>query len=155
MTKHILNLTICLTFLFLLGLPGQCWALQPHGEPEGHYVHQMAHILFLASLAYLYLHTRRTTALTGRGWDYLRIFCLFMFLWNLVAFTGHAVAVHISPEDFVDVHSWRSHIAPPINVVKMVYLITGMDHFLNVPALFALFLSLRTFYLEARKEEER
>ena len=46
--------------LLLLGQTESAWALQSHGAPEGIYVHQMAHVLFMGALAYLYWHTRRS-----------------------------------------------------------------------------------------------
>lgn len=133
---------IALMLLFLLfDLPEQAWALQPHGEPEGLYVHQMAHVLFVAALAYLYLHTRSTPDLVSRGWRYLRLFCLLAIAWNIIAFTGHIVHVH---------HENR----PPgaaVDILESLYILTRMDHFLYVPALFALMISLRTFYREAKE----
>jgi len=134
--------TLFLTAIFLLCLPSYSCALQPHGAPEGLYVHQMAHVLFAAALAYLYLHTRKTPDLVSKGWHYLRLFCLLMIAWNIVAFTGHIVEI-------------RHHLRPsgaPIDTFEILYILTRMDHFLNVPALFALMISLRTFYREAKKE---
>ena len=145
------TLTILLTIILLLPAVN-AWAFQSHGEPEGLYVHQMAHVLFMGALAYLYWHTRRTTALPSKGWRYLRIFCFLLFFWNLIAFTGHEFSVRLSADDFIDIGTWREQLAPPITFFKIIYFIAKMDHFLNVPALLALFISLRTFYLEARAE---
>ncbi|MEW6290066.1 MAG: hypothetical protein AB1545_09450 [Thermodesulfobacteriota bacterium] len=139
------------TILYLLQT-ADAWALQSHGEPEGLYVHQMAHVLFMGALAYLYWHTRRTTSLTSKGWRYLRLFCFLLFFWNLMAFTGHEFSVRLSPDDLIDIGTWREQLAPPIGLFKIIYFIVKMDHFLNVPALLALFISLRTFYLEAKAE---
>lgn len=130
-------------FLFLFLLPVQAWALQPHGEPEGMYVHQMAHILFSAALLYLYLHTRRTPDLVSRGWRYLQLFCLLTIAWNITAFVGHYVFT---------LHSQRAADGAT-DIVEILYTLTRMDHFLFVPALFALLVSLRTFYREAREEK--
>ncbi len=148
-----LTATIFPALVLLLMLPENAWALQPHAAPEGLYVHQMAHILFMAALAYLYLHTRKTTALISKGWRYLRIFCLLFFLWNLVALIGHSMVLYLTPEDFINRGTWDAQITPPLDFIKMVYFLSTMDHFLFVPALFSLFLSLQTFYREAQKEE--
>jgi len=137
----------------LLVLPENLWALQPHGTPEGLYVHQMGHLLFMAALTYLYLHTSKTTTLVSKGWRYLRVFCLLLFLWNLVALIGHTMAGLLRPEDFLDTGTWYAVIASPLNFIKVVYFITTMDHLIFIPALFSLFYSLRTFYREAQKEE--
>ena len=146
--------SISLILLFLFGQTENAWALQSHGPPEGIYVHQMAHILFMGALAYLYWHTRRSPVLISKGWKYLQIFCILLFCWNLLAFAGHEAFEHLSPADFIDKNSWKEQIAAPLSFVKVLYYITKMDHFLNVPALIALTISLRIFYLEVLKEDK-
>jgi len=133
----------------------QAFALQTHGEPEGIYVHQMAHVLFSAALIYLYWHTRRTQETTSRGWFYFQLFCLFLILWNILAFTGHEVFEHLGDSDFIAKDTWGAKLAPPITFTKLLYYITKMDHFLIVPALMALVVSLRSFYLEAREGRDK
>jgi len=144
-----------LILVFLFGEAKSAWALQSHPPPEGIYVHQMAHILFMGALAYLYWHTRRTPAIASKGWRYLQIFCIILFLWNLMAFTGHEISEYLKATDIIDKNSLNEQIAAPITFAKALYYFTRMDHFLNVPALLALVISLRTFYQEARKEAER
>lgn len=141
--------------LFLFGQTENAWALQSHSAPEGIYVHQMAHLLFMGALGYLYWHTRKSPVLSSKGWKYLQVFCILLFCWNLLAFVGHEAFEHLSPTDFIDKNSWKEQIAPPLSFVKILYFITKMDHFLNVPALLALVISLRTFYLEALAEAKR
>lgn len=153
-TKNYPMITLVTTILLLFPA-ANAWALQPHGEPEGLYVHQMAHILFMGALAYLYWHTRLTTSLTSKGWRYLRLFCVLLFLWNIIAFTGHEFAVRLTSDDFIDIGTWDERLAPPITVFKTFYFFLKMDHVLNVPALLALFISLRTFYKEAREEMDK
>lgn len=148
---HQMKITI-ITFL-LLSLPEISWAFQPHGAPEGLYVHQMSHVVFLCGLAYLYWHTRRTTALVSRGWHYLRCYCVLLILWNLLAFIGHAVATVLTPEDFLNSGSWDALILSPLTLEKIVFYITKMDHLLCVPAAFFLLISLRTFYLDHKGDK--
>ena len=151
---HIIQ-NISLILLLLLGQTENAWALQSHGSPEGIYVHQIAHVLFMGALAYLYWHTRRSQVLVSKGWKYLRLFCILLFCWNLLAFVGHEAFKFLTPEDYIDKGSWKEQLAAPLSFIKVLYFITKMDHFLNVPALLALVISLRTFYLEALKEESR
>ena len=142
-----------LSLTFLLLLPSaDAWALQPHSGPEGLYVHQMAHILFMGALTYLFFHTGRTQDMVSKGWRYLRLFCILLFFWNLMAFVGHETAVHLSHDDFIDEGTWSEQLVFPLNFLKLLYFVAKMDHFLTVPALLALFFSLRSFYLEAREE---
>jgi hypothetical protein len=147
--------SIALILLLLLGQTESAWALQSHSAPEGIYVHQLAHVLFMGALAYLYWHTRRSPVLTSKGWKYLQIFCILLFCWNLLAFTGHEAFEYLSPTDFINSNSWREEIAPPLSFTKVLYFFSKMDHLLNVPALLALVISLRTFYLEVLKEDKR
>lgn len=155
MKRNSYILSIALIVLLLLGQTESAWALQSHGAPEGLYVHQMAHLLFMGALAYLYWHTRRSQVLISKGWKYLRIFCILLFCWNLLAFTGHEAFEYLTPADFIDKNSWKEQIAAPLSFLKILYYIAKMDHFLNVPAILALVISLRTFYLEALAEDKK
>ena len=143
---------ILLTLAFFFGLAQNAMALQTHGAPEGIYVHQMAHALFMGALIYLYWHTRKTQETSGRGWKYFQIFCLFLIAWNILAFTGHETYEHLLDSDFHDRNTWDARLAYPITFKKVLYYITKMDHFLIVPALMALVISLRAFYHEAKRE---
>lgn len=147
--------SIGLILLLVLGQTESAWALQSHGAPEGIYVHQMAHLLFMGALAYLYWHTRRSPALASTGWKYLQLFCILLFCWNVLAFVGHAAYEHLLATDFIQRESWGEQLASPLSVAKVLYFISKMDHFLYVPALIALVISLRTFYLQARMEVAR
>lgn len=152
MRIHRLSTIIILILTF--GFVDSAMALQTHGAPEGIYVHQMAHILFIAALAYLSWHTRRTQETSSVGWRYFQVFCIFMILWNAVAFTGHITFEHLQESDFLAEDDWQARLAPPITPLKVLYYFTKMDHFLLVPALLALVISLRKFYLEALGEEK-
>ncbi|TKB24781.1 hypothetical protein FCL47_16180 [Desulfopila sp. IMCC35006] len=153
MNKYIIIYSIGLTPLLLLGQTETAWALQSHSAPEGLYVHQMAHLLFMGALAYLYWHTRYSPVLISKGWKYLRLFCILLFCWNLLAFAGHQAFEHLTSSDFINKNNLTEQIAPPLSFVKVLYSVTKMDHFLNVPALLTLTISLRTFYLEVLKED--
>ena len=141
--------------LRIFSTPAKVWALQSHGAPEGNYVHQMAHLLFMGSLLYLYWHTRHTPALASRGWKYLQIFCIVFTCWNILAFVGHEAFGYLTSDDFIEKNGLKESIAGPITAVKVIYFVTKMDHLLYVPALLALVISLRTFYHDALKEEEK
>jgi hypothetical protein len=146
---------IAFLVLIIFSTPVDVWALQSHGAPEGNYVHQMAHLLFMGSLLYLYWHTRHTPALASRGWRYLQIFCIIFTFWNILAFIGHETFGYLTSDDFIEKNGLKESIAGPISIAKVIYFVTKMDHLLYVPALLALVVSLRTFYHDALKEEER
>lgn len=141
-----LTLIYILITAFILLCPSLSWALQTHDAPEGFFVHQMAHILFMASLVYLAWDIQRN-AFSGHGWRYLLLFCLFMFFWNVLAFSGHAISVHLSKSDFFTESTYLyTRINGPFCSAKLTYYIAKLDHLISVPALLFLFLALRTFY---------
>ncbi len=138
----------------MLIAPDSAWALQAHGAREGIYVHQMAHVFFFFSLLYLYRDFRRSTSI-GRGWNYLMWFCLFLMAWNIVAFTGHAVAAYLAPEYIAQAASYfHSRLIGPLNGIKAVFYITRFDHLLLVPAFFFLYMGLRNLYISVEHEQE-
>ncbi len=139
----------------LLGSPDSAWALQSHSAPEGIYVHQMAHILFMGALLYLFWHTHHAAVLEGRGWKYLQIFCIVFAFWNILAFVGHEALHLLTTSDFIEVNGVKEHIVGPVSSLKLIYFLTKMDHLLYVPALLALVISLRSFYIDALKEEDK
>ena len=129
-----------------LVLPEQSMALQTHSQPEGIYVHQMAHIFYIAALGYLFWDTKRST-FSGRGWVYLRIFCVLTILWNILAFIGHEITPYLHPEDFSNTTEYlQTQLNGPLTLVKFLYYIAKLDHLLAVPAMFFLYLGLRSFY---------
>jgi len=135
----------------LLLLPGQAWALQAHGAPEGLYVHQMAHVHFIIALAYLYWHISRST-FTGQGWRYLLAFCVLMILWNVLTFVGHAADGLLSPDAITTTGDYlHERIIGPLGPEKILYYIAKFDHLLAVPALFFLFVGMRSLYRAVEK----
>lgn len=141
---------LCLCF------PGEALALQVHGEPEGLYVHQMAHLHYVFALGYFFWDIRRAS-FTGRGWRYLQIFCLLMACWNLLAFIGHLAGVYLNPESLMQTDCYlETRLLEPFTLNKLVYFATKLDHLIYVPAMFFLFLGLRSFYHSvAKKSGER
>lgn len=143
-----------LIVLTLLVDPSPALALQAHGAPEGLYVHQMAHTLFMAAVLYLFWDIRRSS-FHGRGWDYLQLFCLVVFLWNLASFTGHFTHFMIQESDF---HIGSSYLQRalngPLTHPKLTFYLTRLDNLILVPALFFLYLALRAFYRAALLSRE-
>lgn len=150
--RHIVLLTSLFLPIALLLVPDQAWALQSHGGPEGIYVHQLAHLFYAAALSYLFWDVGRN--FTGKGWQYLQIFCVFMILWNIIAFTGHWIGFHIAASDITTTGGYfSSQITGPLSGIKLLYFSATLDHLLSVPALFFLFLSMRTLYHSTETED--
>ena len=141
--------------LCIVALPQPAWALQTHGAPEGIYVHQMAHFFLMAALVYLGWDISRSS-FRGRGWTLLKVFCILFFLWNAMAVAGHAMHVGLGEGDFYTEEGyWLSRMHGPFDIVKIIYYITKFDHFISVPAIFILVISLRSFYRDSCKEDEK
>jgi hypothetical protein len=137
---------------FCLLLPANAWALQAHGAPEGLYVHQMAHIFVVLAMAYWFWDIRRSS-FAGKGWKYLQVFCVLMLAWNIIAFTGHALSVNLDIDHISTAKGYlNSRIVGPIDLHKIVYYITRFDHFVIVPALFFLFLGVRSLYRDVEAQ---
>lgn len=146
MINVVLHRTWLLLPLLCLGLPGEALALQVHGEPEGLYVHQMAHLHYIFALGYFFWDIRRAS-FTGRGWRYLQVFCLLMAGWNLLAFIGHLAGVVLDAEALAQTDCYlQTRLLEPFTLNKLVYFTTKLDHLIYVPAMFFLFLGLRSFY---------
>jgi hypothetical protein len=138
-------ITLFLPLVLFLS-PDQAWAIQSHGTTESIYVHQLAHLFYAAALGYLFWDVGRN-AFPGRGWRYLQIFCVLMILWNLLAFSGHWLGLHIADSDIIHPSGYfSSQITGPLSAIKLIYFSASLDHLLSVPALIFLFLSLRSLY---------
>jgi predicted membrane protein len=141
--------------LALLCAPDQAWALQSHGSPEGIFVHQFAHLFYAAALAYFFWDIGRS-AFPGKGWRYLQVFCVLMIIWNVDAFTGHWVGFHIASADIVRLDGYfSSQLLGPLSSIKIIYFLATLDHLFSVPAIFFLFLGMRTLYRSSDKEDEK
>ncbi len=155
MTKRtIMRIWFFLLLIIAIFLPRDALALQVHGEPEGLYVHQMAHLFYILALVYFFWDIRRT-AFTGRGWHYLQLFCVLMIFWNLLAFGGHAAGVFIYPEELSQTDCYlQVRLLGPFTVHKYLYYFARLDHLICVPGLFFLFLGIRSFYKSVTKTSE-
>ncbi len=149
------NIACLLLLAVFLVFPSHALALQSHAAPEGIYVHQLAHIFFLAALCYLYWDIRRTS-FPSKGWRYLQYFCILMILWNIVAFTGHWVGESIDEKDILRGSGYlSSRMVGPITAAKATYYFTKLDHIFTVPAVICLYLCLRSLYQTSCKEKKQ
>lgn len=152
--KNTHRMSLFLLLLVLTVFPGNAWAVQGHGAPEGLYVHQLAHVFYAAALCYLIWDVRRS-AFRSRGWRFLQVFCVLMILWNMVAFTGHILAAYVNSADYVsDTGYLDARLQGPFTGVKLWYYFSRLDHLFSVPSLFFLYLSMRAIYHSRCEEEE-
>jgi hypothetical protein len=151
MRKNIGNALWFVGFIGFVGMfvPAEALALQVHGEPEGLYVHQMAHLFYVVALGYFFWDIRRT-AFADRGWRFLQVFCVLMICWNLLAFIGHLAGVYLDPQSLLQTDCYiQTQLLSPFTFNKYLFFITKLDHLIYVPALLCLFLGLRSFHRSA------
>lgn len=153
--KNTVRIILFLLPLTLFVFSGNAWAVQNHGAPEGLYVHQLAHVFYTAAMCYLFWEIRQST-FRARGWRFLQAFCIFMILWNVVAFTGHSLAAFVDSTHFTSGETGylSTRLLGPLSNVKLLYYFTKLDHLFSVPALFFLYLGMKSIYRSSCEEEE-
>jgi hypothetical protein len=152
--KRLYKMLPFLLFVILAMFPGSAWAVQSHGAPEGLYVHQFAHIFYTAALCYLFWCIRHSV-FKSKGWRYLQVFCLFMILWNVVAFTGHSLDGLVDSVNFNDDNGYLgTRLLGPFTNLKLWYYFTKLDHLFSIPALVFLYLGMKAIYRNTMEEKE-
>ena len=143
------QLVFSVPLLFLGVFCQEAWGLQSHGGPEGMVVHQFAHLQYLCALCYLLWDIRRS-AFQGLAWIFLQRFCWLMIFWNILAFAGHYAQVILPEQDIVSEDGYlAAFLLLPLSFGRWIYYIAALDHLVCVPALFFLFLAMRTLYRQA------
>ena len=135
-----------ISFILFLLIPGPSLAVQVHGPPEGYYVHQIGHLLFISSIIFFLTFLKLDPPSPRRPWMFLKISMFLFLLWNINALIAHYFSNMLPREALdtpLDIFSHR--ILPPITTEKYIYFITRNDHLLCVPAMFFLVLALRAF----------
>jgi hypothetical protein len=127
----------------MVGLvPGPALALQPHGSPEGLYVHQMAHVLFAGAMLFLIFMVKRRGLQKVKGFRLLTWACGLLLLWNLDAFLGHLAEVFLRPQVFQGPGGDFSQRLCMSGLESWVYYFAKMDHLILVPAFYLLYRGL-------------
>lgn len=123
-----------------LSLPRTALALQPHGPPEGLYVHQMGHILFVGAMMFLlyYLRKERLPGLRWFTWS-----GVLFILWNLNAVVGHAVEVYVEAQDFLGESASLSRRFIMSGPISWTYYLAKLDHLILVAAFILLYFGLQ------------
>ncbi|WP_052316015.1 hypothetical protein [Desulfomonile tiedjei] len=128
-------------------------AFQSHPAPEGLYVHQIAHIVFIIAMGFLAYWLQYNLLIRERGWRLIQLACLLLILWNVVAFIGHWVETRIPDASVVGEPDWSQRIRVDLHPLIPLYYMLKLDHLVSVPAMIALFLGIRSLYKQALAEE--
>jgi hypothetical protein len=131
---------------------GSAFALQTHGSPEGLYSHQLAHLFFILCMGSFAYRIHRTRQHRHRGWIFFALGGILLTAWNLWAFTGHFITLHISQENFM---LPEGRLVPLLHITswkEILYYVLKMDHLLSVPALVCFYLGLRSIMTMSSQE---
>jgi hypothetical protein len=122
------------------------WATQTHGQPEGLFVHQMAHIFFIISMGSLDFWLRQRNLIQERGWKYIQLAAVLFILWNIDALLVHFLDEHLHILGITKIGLWHIQIdsQPGQNSIAVFYYLLKLDHLLCVPAMFFLYFGLQT-----------
>jgi len=120
-------------------------ATQTHGQPEGLYVHQMAHIFFIISMGILEFWLRQRNLVKEPGWKYIQLAAVLFILWNLIAFTAHFLDEQVGILQISKINLWHIKVTAAEGYGKLVllYYLAKLDHLLCVPAMVCLYLGLK------------
>jgi hypothetical protein len=137
----------------LVALPESALAFQSHPEPEGLYVHQLAHVFFIVAMAFLAYWLQANNLTEQKGWRLVQISCLLLILWNLDAMAGHWVEERVPDRSLIGEPDWTQRINLDTSPWVPVYYLLKLDHLLCVPAIVCLFAGIRLLFRNALKEE--
>ncbi len=144
---------IYFSLLFLVFFPDTALAVQVHGPPEGVLVHLMGHIFFFAALLFLIYILNKYPVDRGKAWTYFKISIFFWLVWNIDTFVNHILALRLDKSAIiVGRHHIFSYLAGPLTVEKWIYYMGQFDHFLCIPAMWSLSMSLRYFCKKVEKQ---
>ena len=132
--------------LILLAIlyPDAALATQAHGEPEGIYAHQFAHLFFMVSMVILIYWLRQKKLTRISGWRYIQFAAFFFILWNLNVIWVHFLDEQTTLVSVEKTAFWQIKIHSTLGSWAAVsYYIGKMDHLFCVPALFCLFVGLK------------
>ena len=121
-------------------------ATQTHGQPEGLYVHQMAHIFFIISMGSLEFWLRQRNLIKEKGWKYIQLSAVLFILWNINAMMVHFLDEHLDILGITKIDLWHIQIDnfQGSKTITTLYYLLKLDHLLCVPAMFFLYFGLKT-----------
>jgi len=144
----------CILVLLFTATPAL--ATQTHGQPEGLYVHQIAHLFFIVSMGILEFWLRQRNLVREPGWKYIQLAAVLLILWNLNAMTVHFLDEQIHWLQVNRTDQWQLYISATGggHGLPWLYYILKLDHLLCVPAMICLFLGLKSLLQQTETEKE-
>ena len=141
---------LILAALLVLSSATDAFAVQQHTGVEGYFVHQFAHVIFAASMAYVMVALKRSAGAHLTGWRLVRLAALFFMLWNVDAFLGHTAGRRVeSAEGYIEGVSINLRDLP-----SYTYYVTGLlENVFLVAAFLLLAVGLDRLYRHLKAEE--
>jgi hypothetical protein len=147
--NNIRRLPLLIWVLLLEGLfPRPVLAIQPHGPPEGFYLHQIAHLAFIGALIF-FIYKLAQEVPKHRGFRLLAWACGLLVLWNLDHLAGHLSALPISTLDFLGLEGHLNQRLVMSGPSHWIYYFTSLDHFILLPACYFFYRGLKALAREA------
>lgn len=155
-SRHLKTLIAAALTMALWGMATPALATQTHGQPEGLYVHQIAHLFFIISMGILEFWLRQRNLVREPGWKYIQLAAVLLILWNLNAMAVHFLDEQIHWLQVNRTEQWHLHIALQDGgrAFPWVYYILKLDHLLCVPAMICLYLGLKSLLKQTEAEKE-
>ncbi len=139
-------------FIFMMLFPSKAHAVQVHGPPEGFVVHMMGHIFFTSALIFLIYILHKYPLDNRPAWKYFKISIFFWLIWNLDTFMVHILSVRLPKEAIATgSHLIHSKLRGPFDMERLIFYFGKFDHFLCVPAMYCLAMSLKDFCKRVEK----
>lgn len=132
----------------IMALASPSWATQTHGEPEGLYGHQLAHLFFIFSMGLLIYWLRHRNLVKEKAWRYIQYSALLFILWNVDTFAVHFLDEQVDIIRISKLDTWHMQIdtSAAYTHLGIIYYLAKLDHLLCVPALLCLYLGLKGLY---------
>lgn len=135
----------CLCVSFVAFLDSNVFAIQLHGDPEGLFVHQIAHVFFIISMATLIYWLFRVKIIFHKGWRFIGVAAVFFILWNIDAFVGHAIEGSKGVAMVIEGDSWSGTVRFSLltDSMAVLYYLLKLDHLLCVPGIVSFYFGLK------------
>ncbi len=153
--KNLLKTVPTGLLIALLLMPSPAHAVQIHGPPEGFVVHMMGHIFFASALIFLIYILHKYPLDNRPAWKYFKVSIFFWLIWNLDTFLVHILSVRLPKEAIVTgSHLVHSRLKGPFDFERLMFYFGKFDHFLCVPAMYCLAMSLKDFCKQVEEQLE-
>jgi len=124
------------SLLLVMLFAGNAFATQQHGDPEGLYSHQIAHIFFIVAMIVLAVQIFKSRP-GQAGWKQIGIAAVLFLLWNIDTFTVHIITETLPKEIFSSSEGiWNTSVDLSTSSAKLFYAGKIFDHVFLVAAVY-------------------